>query len=149
MSDPQTVDPFTVAPNVRAIEDAIVDLLGEIEDFEDVSRGLVVDPQGAPSATVAVEFFVKGAESTGRVVDYGWRFTITLAFDYTKKDAYDTYFVVLHTVIKKFQANPTLNESCYQHTMRDRGVATPYPGRGLLIKTVEVVAEVEEEDDGF
>lgn len=143
-------DPFVVSPSIRAVEDAIVDTLEKTDVFAEVSRGLTINPKAAPSANVALEFFSKGDEETGHVVNYGWRWTILLAFDYTANDAYDVYFAALIIVVRAFQKNYNLNESCYRHDLRDLGRAVPHPGRGQLTKALEVVAELEEEDDfGF
>lgn len=143
-------DPFIIEPSIQAVEDAILATLEEVEAIQDVKSGLLVQPEASPGANVALEFFVKGDEQTGNLVEYGWRWTIVLVFDYSREDAYEVYKATLLQVIRAFQRNPNLNETCYRHDLRDLGRAVPHPGRGQLTKALEVVAELEEEDDlGF
>lgn len=136
-----------VNPSVNLIETAILDILNEVGDFNDVHPGENIEPTAYPAASATISFVVKGDEQTGGLVEYGWRWVVRLYWDLTDPDYYELYKAVLLNVIRKFQSNPSLNDTCYRHDLKDSGPAVPIPARGVLIKTFEVVAEVEEDDE--
>lgn len=142
MVEPQ----LTADPNLDKIEDAILALMREIILLKDVHAGEGLEPEAYPAFSATLGFPIKGTEQTGGLVEYRWHWTCRLYLDYTDPGYYEVYKSLLIAVHRKFLSNPTLKETCYRHDVEDSGPAIPIPGRGVLIKTFEVVAEVEEED---
>lgn len=137
---------LVIDPSIEAIEQAIIKILEDMNVYSDVYAGVTVDPQAMPAAAVGVNTFVRGDEQTGGLVEYGWSWQLLLIVDYTVPEAYQVFKTLIVQTLRTFQANPTLNETCYRHIVRDMGRALPFPQRGMYIKTLEVVAEVEEEE---
>lgn len=145
--DELSLDLLASQTKIRDIERVIIDLLTEIEEIEEVKAGINQQTTSRPAAVVTLGWFLRGEEATGGLVEYGWRWNVVLTFDNTADGAYDLHTFVIVAIQKKFQANPSLRDTCYRHELVDGGPGIPFDNRGEFVKAFEIVAEIEEEDE--